>query len=182
MHDLDRALEQGARFIWWPTRDSHDNAAALALPKIHDTALDLIAQYPRVVVATGHLALEPALRLATTAHERGLSVIATHPLNANVGVGLVGLAELAMAGAVIELDAYGLDTLPQSEQVTAVQALAALDVPVIVSSDGGQLRNGDPFAFLAQMIDRLMAAGIPAQTLDGWLDSTTALLRETARH
>ncbi len=180
--ELQRALALGARVVWWPTRSRHGASGGLDLPPLplHAAALDLVAREAGVVVATGHLALAPALELIEQARDRGVTAIATHPLNADVGVGRGALRDVVAAGAVIELDAYGLRTLPPGERADAVRELSELGARVIVASDGGQRANGDPFAFLARTLDELVEHGADPALLATWLQNTGTLMRQVA--
>jgi Family of unknown function (DUF6282) len=159
--EVERALGLGARVIWWPTLDEDGRVGGFGLPAIHDAALELAGAHPGTVLATGHLALAPALRLAEDAREAGLPAVATHPLNPDVGVGVGGGRELAARGAVIEVDARSLRLQRErgEEPAALVRELLRDDGPAYACSDGGQEETGDPFEFLAEELALLEVAG-----------------------
>lgn len=159
--ELERALELGARVVWWPTLDESGRVGGFGLPAIHEEALDLLHGRRGVVVATGHLALAPALTLVEAARERGLPAVATHPLNPDIGVGAEGGRELARRGAVIEVDARSLRLLRErgTEPAQLVSELLADTPAAYACSDGGQVETCDPFEFLAEELALLEAHG-----------------------
>lgn len=158
--EVDRAIALGARIIWWPTLDAGGRTAGLGLPRVHRSALERAAT-ARCVVATGHLSLEAAQELVSDASRLGVTAIATHPFNPNVGVGAIGAARLGAIGAIVEIDAYSIHLLAGGAALAGeVEHLIADGTRVALSSDGGQATTGDPFAFAAQALHSLRAAGV----------------------
>lgn len=177
--ELERALELGARVVWWPTLDETGRVGGFGLPAIHAAALELIAARGHVTVATGHLALEPARVLVEEARDRGLPVVATHPLNPDIGVGVEGGRALAELGAVIEVDARSLRLQRERgvEPARLVRELLAGAPPAYACSDGGQAETGDPFRFLSDELAALAAHGAADHVAalvagsDAWLEA-----------
>lgn len=159
--ELKRALQLGVRIVWWPSRDETGHAAALPLPHIHDEALALIATYPGVTVATGHLARDAAHLLVQQATGLGLPVVATHPLNPDVGLGLEAALVLAREGAMIEIDALSLRLLRTrgTDSMPLLRTLLRETHQIYACSDGGQVENGEPFVFLQCELEYLAKAG-----------------------
>jgi hypothetical protein len=159
--EVDRAIELGARVIWWPTRDAEGRAANLELPRIHRSVLERAAA-AGCIVATGHLSLQAAEELVLDASRMGITAIATHPFNPDVGVGAIGAGQLGALGAVVEIDAYSIHLLAggAASVVGEIGQLIADGIRVILSSDGGQAATGDPFAFAADALRSLRAAGL----------------------
>lgn len=159
--ELQRAVELGARFIWWPTRDARGGARHLPLPTIHADALDL-ARAARCVVATGHLSLTAAVALVSDATSMGVKVIATHPFNSRVGLGVEGARRLGALGAIVEIDAFSIaerhEDLPTIAE--AVRDLRRTQIGVLFSSDAGQAENGEPFTFANRVLRHLEQAGL----------------------
>jgi hypothetical protein len=159
--EVDRAIGLGARMIWWPTRDARGRVARLGLPRLHGPVLARAAA-SGCIVATGHLAIQGAVELVSEASRMGVTAIATHPFNPDVGVGSAGAAQLGAGGAIVEVDAYSIFRLPggAASIVGEVERLVASGIRVIVSSDGGQAATGDPFAFAQTALLSLQAAGL----------------------
>jgi hypothetical protein len=177
--ELDRAVDLGARVIWWPTRDDSGRSASLGLPALHHRALERAAR-ARCIVATGHLSLEAAEQLVSDASGHGLTAIATHPFNPAVGVGPAGARRLGGRGAVVEVDAYSMHQLAGGAAFVVGEIRALLDggVRVFLSSDGGQQATGDPFSFAADALASLRAAGLQDAGL--LVETPGALLSGTA--
>jgi hypothetical protein len=158
--DLERALQLGARVVWWPTRGANGQDSGLLRPGLHAEALDRVAAVGGIV-ATGHLSLEESRLLVADAARQGTPAIVTHPFNPNVGVGAIGARQLAADGGVIEIDAYSLHLQPQAvhDIVSEIAALQSTGSRLILSSDGGQAATGDPFAFRLRALETLREAG-----------------------
>lgn len=184
--ELDRALQLGARVVWWPTLEESGKMTDLDLPALHDEALARIAAHPGVVVGTGHLKAELAIRLAREGREAGLRVIATHPLNPDFGVGVEAGRALIAEGAIAEVDACSLATLRAArlDPVERVKALLADGPHAFASSDGGAAVYGEPFEFMRRELRHLAEAGaseeveVLVNTANAW---TTVFAPEPAR-
>lgn len=178
--ELERAIALGARIVWWPTRGADGATYDLPLPDLHNAALDLLSGRSDVLVATGHLGRAASRRMVSDARARGLTTIATHPLSPEVGVGPDAIQELVELGAYIEVDAYSLHALAAHERADHINRLAMSDAPVLISSDGGQLANGDPFAFLQAQLADLIDEGVEQARLVAWLAATASVMRASA--
>jgi hypothetical protein len=161
--EMDRALKLGAKVVFWPTRGARGRSRDLRLPRFHRRFLERAAA-ANCVVATGHLALDEAAQLVADGARLSLPVIATHPFNPDVGVGLEGARRLAELGAVVEVDAYSLHLRPDDVPAIAdaIEGLLASGARVVLTSDGGQAATGDPFVFATRALRSLHDAGLAA--------------------
>ncbi|MDP9225800.1 MAG: DUF6282 family protein [Actinomycetota bacterium] len=173
--ELQRAIDLGARVVWWPTRSADGRNSKLTLPELHSVALERVAAAGGIV-ATGHLSLDAARVLVSDAGRRNIPVIVTHPFNPNVGVGAQGARQLATEGGVIEIDAYSLHVHPEAvpDIVAEIAHLQAEGTRLIMSSDGGQAATGNPFDFRRRAFEGLCRAGLTEA--DAFTDAASSLI------
>lgn len=159
---VERALALGAKVVWWPTADDHGRVSNLRMPQTHARVLSLMEGRRHVAIATGHLGFRPALELVRAGGAIGVPVIVTHPLNPVVGLGTRALPDLAEAGALIEVDAYSLNAIGADlpRVMRSLVDLGEASAAIILSSDGGQVVNGNPFVFLDRMLTSAVSAGV----------------------
>jgi hypothetical protein len=161
MIELERALNLGARVVWWPTLDNEGSFGPHGLPPIHEQALAAIEERTNVTVATGHLNAGCARELVEAAVAVGTEVVVTHPLNPDVGCGIAAAHAMSESGALVEIDARSMQLLRDRgvEPAPLVRELVDGARRVFASSDGGQPENGMPFSFLSRELSGLRKAG-----------------------
>ncbi len=173
--EIDRALDLGARCVWWPTRDELGRPGPFALPARHREVLELLSGRTDLTIGTGHLDLSASVDLVTAARSLGFRAVVTHALNPDVGVGVDGAIRLGELGAAVEVDCLSLSLLRGrgDDAAALVTKLVASCPDTFLVSDAGQARNGDPFSFAAREIRGLADRAGPA-VLEALLEGTRA--------
>jgi hypothetical protein len=119
------------------------------------------------ILATGHLSWKESEVLATEALNMGIKVVITHPMQRDIKMPLKVQKKLAAKGAFIEycyimyLDRDHPEDYPLEEQVKCMKEIG-ID-KVILSSDGGQLRNPSPSQCMHDYIKLLSKHGLEAE-------------------
>ena len=116
------------------------------------------------ILATGHLSWKESEVLATEALDMGLPVIITHPMQRDIKMPLKVQKKLADKGAFIEycyimyLDRDHPGDYPPEEQVRCMREIGA--DRVLLTSDGGQVRNPGPSECLHEYVRLLHKNGL----------------------
>jgi hypothetical protein len=116
------------------------------------------------ILATGHLSWKESEVLATEALNMGIKVIITHPMQRDIKMPLKTQKKLADKGAFIEycyimyLDRDNPGDYPPEEQARCIKEIGA--DKVILTSDGGQIRNPGPTKCLHEYIKLLQPHGL----------------------
>ncbi|MDD5111839.1 MAG: DUF6282 family protein [Candidatus Altiarchaeota archaeon] len=116
------------------------------------------------ILATGHLSWKESEVLATEALDMGLPVIITHPMQRDIKMPLKVQKKLADKGAYIEycyimyLDRDHPGDYPPEEQVKCMREIGA--DRVLLTSDGGQVRNPGPSECLHEYVKLLSKHGL----------------------
>jgi len=116
------------------------------------------------ILATGHLSWKESEVLATEALDLEIPVIITHPMQRDIKMPLKVQKKLADKGAYIEycyimyLDRDHPEDYPLEEQVRCMKEVG-LD-KVILTSDGGQVRNPSPSECLEAYVKLLQKHGL----------------------
>ncbi|MCH8627377.1 DUF6282 family protein [Arsenicicoccus piscis] len=161
------ALASGGRVVWFPTADSHTQAAA-CLPRLSDQdarlprttyavppvdrtldathrarlVLDLIADYD-ALLCTGHVSLDECRWLLDEAQTRGIGrFLLTHPSYTVPDMPLALIESLAERGAQVEITAYQL--LHQPGMTPAQQPSAAAGTSATRGRPGRRGRGPRP--------------------------------------
>jgi hypothetical protein len=178
------ALDEGARVVWMPTADAATQEAAglprlcglhprlpgatFSIPPVDRTSesavgdvLDLIAEAD-AVLATGHLSTAEVQWLAEQARARGVRrVLLTHPSYTVPAMPAAVAAELAAAGAHVEVTAYQLLHQPGCDAAALAAFVRAVGYHgLVLSSDAGQPDSPSPPEALALLVDTLAAQGL----------------------
>lgn len=194
---LETALLMGVRMVWLPTVSSQNHVAKLQSggitfpgtgkaerePETHvrlidgdgqltpevDRLLDVLAEHPDVVLATGHGTAAEADAVIRAARQKGIRrIVATHPAYM-VDATIEQMKEWAALGALIELCAttsYSrsrLYSVPVEHTVHIIRSVGP--EAVILSSDFGQVDNPRPVPGMEAWLEELMAAGITPEEL-----------------
>ena len=152
------AVNDGARWIWGPSRDSKGRLAwDLPLPAWWPELRSMLPTLPHpVVLATSHLDAAGRLELARAAADvRDVHCSVTHSLYLPAEEATV----LADLGCAFELDLYtAVHPVPDRQygdlvvQATALRETGGL---VYLSSDAGQKQVGNPFEFSSRVLNDL---------------------------
>lgn len=116
------------------------------------------------ILATGHLSWKESEVLATEALDMGIKVIVTHPMQRDIKMPLKIQKKLADKGAFIEycyimyLDRDKPGDYPPEEQAKCIQEIGTKQV--ILTSDGGQVKNPGPSECLHDYIKLLRPYGL----------------------
>ena len=152
------AVDDGARWIWGPSRDSQGRLAwDLPLPAWWPELRSMLPALPHpVVLATSHLDAAGRLELARAAADvRDVHCSVTHSLYLPVEEAKV----LADLGCAFELDLYtAVHPLPDRQHgdlVARATALRETGGLVYLSSDAGQEHVGNPFEFSSRVLSDL---------------------------
>lgn len=189
---LEVALLMGVRMVWLPTVSSQNHVDKLhgggvSFPRTGqaerepetyfrlidedgqlkpevDRLLDMLAQHPHVVLATGHGTAAEADAVIRAARQKGIQrIVATHPAYM-VDASIEQMKDWAARGALIELCAttcYSrsrLYTVTVQRTVDIIRALGP--EAIILSSDFGQVDNPRPVPGMQAWFEELMGAGI----------------------
>ncbi len=138
------------------------------LPEVVEI-LEIMAQYPEVVLATGHISADEINAVVEKAHELGVKkIMIDHPTYI-VGSTLEQIRHWVSLGAYIEfigcLYAHKshLASIPPKDAADVIRAIGAEHV--VVSSDFGQKSNGDPVEGLDSFLQDLFDCGISTEEL-----------------
>ncbi|HYM51126.1 MAG TPA: DUF6282 family protein [Candidatus Limnocylindrales bacterium] len=159
------AIEQGARWIWGPSRDAAGSPGwELPLPSWWSRLREYLAATTRqVALATSHLDQHGRLGFAEiAASNRALGCTVTHSLYLSDS----DADELAGLGCTFEFDLYTA-TFPEPgrpAQDLAARCAAFMErgYPLYLTSDAGQAQVGNPFEFSARALLDLSSARGPA--------------------
>lgn len=185
------ALSTGGRVVWFPTADARTQETA-CLPRLEDMddrlgratlaippvlvgdeeterdialVLDLIAEHD-AVLCTGHLSGPECRWLFEQARARGVGrFMLTHPSYTVPAMDVREIAELAEAGAHVEVTAYQLLHQPRMTAARLAAVARAAGERLILASDAGQPDSPEPPAALEQLITALSREGLD----EGWL-------------
>ena len=158
--DVEAAIDDGARWIWGPTRrEGPEPDWDLPLPAWWETLAARLGRRPeRLVLATGHLdapGRHAFARLAAASSRLLCSV--THALWLS-DEEVEGLRDL---GCRFEVDLYtAIRELPGRQRpdlVAGLRRLSALRAPVYITTDAGQPESGDPYELSRRMLGDLVA-------------------------
>lgn len=180
------ALSTGGRVVWFPTADAHTQETA-CLPRLEDMddrlgratlavppvltgdagteedialVLDLIAEHD-AVLCTGHLSGPECRWLFEQAQTRGIRrFMLTHPSYTVPAMSAGEIAELAEAGAHVEITAYQLFHQPGMTAAKLAAVAKAAGARLVLASDAGQPDSPEPPAALEQLIDALAGEGL----------------------
>lgn len=127
--------------------------------------LDLIAEH-RLILGTGHLAVEEIRVVVKAARERGVErIVVTHPEHPYVGLSVAEQLELAARGVMFERCYLAF---PEQVGDAAPVAAAMREVgceSTILATDFGQERNAPPVAGFGRYLAELLELGVPAGDL-----------------
>lgn len=179
-------LASGGRVIWFPTADSHTQESA-GLPRLSDLdarldrmtlavppvlaasdeqlkdiglVLDLIAEFD-AVLATGHVSGAECRWLFAEAKRRGIRrFLLTHPSYTVPGMNPLEIAELAAAGAYVEITAFQLWHQPGMTTAILAEIARSATNQLVLSSDAGQPTSPPPPLALRELVDRLGDEGL----------------------
>jgi hypothetical protein len=185
------ALATGGRVVWFPTADAHTQETA-CLPRLEDMdhrlgratlavppvlaagaeaeedialVLDLIAEHD-AVLCTGHLSGAECRWLFDQARARGIGrFLLTHPSYTVPAMDVQEIAELADAGAHVEITAYQLFHQPGMTPAGLAAVARAAGERLVLASDAGQPDSPEPPAALEHLIAALAREGLDS----GWL-------------
>ena len=168
--DLERALEDGVRWVWAPSRGPDATLAwDLPLPAEWPAMRALIEQTgERVVLATSHVGAAARREIASLcAANPALLCTVTHSLY----LGDDEFEHLADTRAVFEIDLFTLThdvrDQPVVDLARRVELAASIGARTYLTSDAGQATTGDPYAFVARELERLqqrIPEALPALT------------------
>ncbi len=185
LHALDAAYGMGAKLVWMPTVsskrhiDEHkghfpgsgdmkvpekpvyylDEKGQL-LPEVV-RVLDFVAERPDLILSTGHGSVAEIDALLHAAVRKGVKkIIVNHP-HFLIGASMEDIERWADLGAYIELNS-GVFTEVSNTGVVPHSVISNIlnVVPmekIVVDSDFGQMKNGDPVAHHAQFLDVLLS-------------------------
>lgn len=177
------ALRSGARVIWLPTADSHtqqrarlprlsDGDARLprdtyALPPVAEDSAEKARAVLRLVadadavLATGHISgpeIRWVIQQARTSHVTRLLI--THPAYTVPGLSPGAIAELAQAGAAIEVTAFQLLHQPGCDAAQLAAVARAAGRRLVLSSDAGQTDSPPAPEALGRLVEALAGQGL----------------------
>ena len=142
------------------------NVLAAHLRPLLDEILRIAADHD-LVLATGHAGRDEVFYVMERAGALGVrKVIVTHPCYDPPAIGVSELAELAAAGAYIELSFILVDLGLVSFQETAAIMRQVGAGQTILSTDVGQVDRVAPAEGLAKLGAGLLAEGIPRDDVD----------------
>lgn len=190
---VETAIAEGAKMIWMPVMDSVHIRKAEEYQKMGylkgegisiwkngekngeikpevAEILDIIAEHPEVIVSTGHLSPEEALKIAEEAKSRGIDkVIANHINSDALGFSFEQKKEMARKGAYLEFSAIQEMTWVKKAQDPDREVKVMEEVRpenCIISSDCGHAIAVEPVDCLRQWIKILMVRGIEQDAID----------------
>lgn len=159
--DVSESLAAGVRWFWGPTRDSGGNLQwDLSLPAWWQEAEELlVASKVPLVLATGHLDRRGRRRLAeAAAGSDEVLCSVTHSLY----VLEEELSELVELGCALEHDlftaSFPIAGRPERELAAALSRTIELGGLAYLTSDAGQVKVGNPFAFAREALESLATA------------------------
>lgn len=142
------------------------NVLAAHLRPLLDEILRIAADHD-LVLATGHAGRDEVFYVMERAGALGVrKVIVTHPCYDPPAIGISELAELAAAGAYIELSFILVDLGLVSYKETAAIMKQVDAGQTILSTDVGQVDRVAPAEGLARLGAGLLAEGIPRDDVD----------------
>lgn len=134
-----------------------------------DAIIQVIAQHPDVILATGHGTREEVNAYIVRAHELGIKrILVNHPTYM-IGSTLEDMKYWASLGAFMELS--GCVSVPSSNYYCLdvngiVESIRAIGVEhTTIGSDYGQAKNGSPLDGAAEFFELLLQNGITEQEL-----------------
>ncbi|GLW63759.1 hypothetical protein Arub01_20030 [Actinomadura rubrobrunea] len=193
------ALAAGGRVVWMPTADAHTQERAglprlcdrerrldrrvFAVPPVDpdaqtaaDLVLALIADHD-AVLATGHLSGPECAWLLDRARRFGIRrVLLTHPSYTVPALTPAEIAELAEAGAHVEITAYQLLHQPGCTAAALAAVARAAGDRLVLSSDAGQPDSPPPPQALLRLVDELAGQGLDRGALEAAASTVPARL------
>lgn len=156
--DLARALHDGVRWVWGPSRPRDGTLAwDLPLPDAWAEMRDVLAGWPdNLVLSTSHLGPPGRSEFALLARSSGrITCSVTHSLN----LPDTEVHDLADLGAVFEADLFTMfrpvTPVPPAALPARAELCLALGAVLYLSSDAGQASTGDPYRFVARCLAAL---------------------------
>jgi Family of unknown function (DUF6282) len=183
--DLERALRQGVRWIWGPSRQA-DGALGWELP-----LPPRWAAIRRILTGIGASLVLATSHLDTRGRREFASLPATAPSVLCTVTHSLYLADdevraLARSGAVFEADLFTLTRPVRDVPIAALGPRADLvhsvGSVIYLTSDAGQAAVGDPYAFVDRELRRLAAGLADAGLADVLPGLTIAGPERVARH
>lgn len=186
LNALDAAYGMGAKLVWMPTVsskrhiDGHKGQASFPgsgnmsveenpvyylddqgalLPEVV-RVLEFVAERPDLILSTGHGSVSEIDTLLHKAVELKVDkIIVNHP-HFLIGASMEDIARWAQLGAYIELNSGVFTEVSNTGVVPHSVIRDILDVvpmeQIVVDSDFGQMKNGDPIAHHAMFLDVLL--------------------------
>lgn len=177
---VEAAGKMGARYVWFPTMDAkeycreqgkpYEQALSVLTPEGEITpqvrsVLQVAREYD-MVVGTGHIGTEEAIKLVTAAREMNLKrICVTHVTLPVCKMTLSQLEQMVAAGAVMEYSYCHILSGKCSIEYAAAQIKHIGAEHVILSSDLGQVNNPYPDEGLMQFVELLYEQGIHEEEL-----------------
>ena len=156
------AVNDGARWIWGPSRDARGELGwDLDLPRWWPQLKVELAHLPHpVALATSHLGSRGRLELARTGAELpGVHCTVTHSLFVHPKE----VRALAGLGCALEFDLYtsvhSIPGRPTGDLIELAKDLLDAGSLVYLTSDAGQEQVGNPFEFSSRVLAQLACAG-----------------------
>jgi hypothetical protein len=159
--DVERAIVDGARWLWGPSRRPRlELGWDLPLPAWWPDLVDRLERLDGpLVLATGHLdatGRRAFAELASSSSRYLCSV--THAASLE----RPEVADLHRLGCLFEVDLYtavhAVPGRPRPDLVSAVGALRAWGASVYLTTDAGQPETGDPYGFAEGILEPLVRA------------------------
>lgn len=127
--------------------------------------IEMIAQV-KGVLATGHIAANESMIVATYARSVGVPVIVTHPIYQHIAMSVSQQKKLAALGCYLEqpYSMYSMDGIAIENIAKQIKAVGATSV--VLSSDVGQTFSPNPSDALAVFAKLLMQQGITLTELE----------------
>lgn len=182
--DLERALQQGVRWIWGPSRRPDGTLGwELPLPAQWAAMRRMLTELRMpLVLATSHLDANGRQEFASLcAAAASMLCTVTHSLYLHEHE----VRSLALAGAVFEADLFTLTRQVRDVPVAALGSRAdlvySLDSVLYLTSDAGQAAVGDPYAFTGRELRRLatgLADVLPRLSVSGPLRVARHILED----
>jgi len=203
---VEVAIRMGARVIWMPTYssvvDTKRRQANLPAIPITDRAvthkgislldkggkllpevvsiLEVIKE-ASAVLSTGHVSIPEIYALVEAAHDLGVKVTITHPLNEGYGARLTLQQQLELAGKGVLMEHCFLDFMPPPYGELEITVLAEHIRSVgaehcFLCTDLGQYQNPTPLEGFRIMLTELLKAGISEAELEIMVKTNPARL------
>jgi hypothetical protein len=161
LDDVARAIDQGVRWIWGPSRQANGSLGwDLPVPAYWGEVAQMLRDLEEpVVLATSHLDRQGRSEFSTFATTLpSVLCTVTHSLYLTDDE----IVSLASQGAVFEVDLYTLTRAvrdsPMAPLGQRADLIHSLGSTIYLTSDAGQSEVGDPYVFVRKELDRLQSS------------------------